>query len=94
MKSMSHSQSNAVQLNGTESSSFTPNFDALSNVDVGDPTNGGSYFPMQAAIIFDQAPIIGTFSTHLIFMGIFVVLMRRLEAFFDTSGVRRVSFDE
>jgi hypothetical protein len=49
---------------------------------------------MQAAIIFDQAPIIGTFSTHLIFMGIFVVLMRRLEAFFDTSGVRRVSFDQ
>lgn len=72
--------------------SFEIDFAAAANVEVGDPTAGGSYFPMQMAIIFDQAPIVGTFCSHLVFMGIFVVLMRRMESFFEASGTRAVSF--
>jgi hypothetical protein len=69
----------------------TPDFAAISNVEVGDPTVGGSYFPMQAALILDQAPLVGTFAIHLLFMGSFLYLMQRMEAFFDASGVRTVS---
>jgi hypothetical protein len=72
--------------------SFDIDFAAAANVEMGDPTAGGSYFPMQIAIIFDQAPFVGTFCSHMIFMGIFVALMRRMEAFFDASGTRAVSF--
>jgi len=83
---------------GATSASFSVDFDAVSSVDVGDPTAGGegqppykTYFPMQMAIVFDQAPLIGTFASHLIFMGLFLYLMRKLEGFFDTSGMRTVS---
>lgn len=46
---------------------------------------------MQAAIIFDQAPFVGTFASHIIFMGLFLYLMRKMEKFFEASGHRTVT---
>ena len=77
---------------GSESSetSVAPDLAALSSVEVSDPTAGGSYFPMQAAIIFDQAPIVGTFASHVVFMGIFIYLLQKAEGFFQSTGARTV----
>ena len=77
---------------GSESSetSVAPDLAALSSVEVSDPTAGGSYFPMQAAIIFDQAPIVGTFASHAVFMGIFIYLLQKAEGFFQSTGARTV----
>jgi len=80
----------AAGADGAAGASFEIDFDAVSNVEVGDPTAGGAYFPMQAAIIFDQAPIIGTFASHMIFMGLFLYFIRKMETFFEASGVRTV----
>ena len=83
---------------GASSASFSIDFNAVASVDVGDPTAAGegqppykTYFPMQAALVFDQAPLIGTFASHLLFMGFFLYLMRKFQGFFDTSGTRTVS---
>lgn len=46
---------------------------------------------MQAAIIFDQAPFVGTFASHILFMGFFLYLMRKMESFFEASGVRTIT---
>jgi hypothetical protein len=83
---------------GASSASFSIDFNAVASVDVGDPTAAGegqppykTYFPMQAALVFDQAPLIGTLASHLLFMGLFLYLMRKFQGFFDTSGTRTVS---
>ena len=90
-------QQESPAASGDTSASFSIDFKAVTSVGIGDPTAAGggqppyeTYFPMQTAIIFDQAPIVGTFVSHLLFAGLFLYFMRKMEAFFETSGVRTV----
>jgi len=79
-----------VSNNSDGSTSFVPDFSETST-DVGDPLSGNSsYFPMVWAGGLDNTPLFN-FVAHVVFMALFMWVLRRLERMRQGGGIRTVN---